>query len=84
MATKLEFLGTVFSQRVKNEDGEFVKRTRRTGDVVEFTSAAEIERALKLEVGGRPLFRKVEAEEKEEAPAKPAPAKAPAPAANDK
>jgi hypothetical protein len=85
-ATKLEVLCTVYVQRVKNEQGEWVKRNRRTGEVVEIESAAEAERLLDMERGGRKLFRKVEAEEKEEAPAKsaPAPAKAPAPAANDK
>lgn len=71
MATqKLEFLGTVFNQRVKNDEGDYVKRTRRTGDVVEVSSSADAENLLKLEVGGRPLFKKVEEEKK----AEPAPA----------
>lgn len=68
-ATKLEFLGDVYAQRVKNDEGDFVKRTRRTGDVIE-VSSAQAESLLALEVGGRPLFKKVEEEKK----AEPAPA----------
>ena len=50
----------------KNEDGDKVKRRYRRGDEVKFTTA-EAEKLLALEVGGRHLWVKTEADiEKEE------------------
>ncbi len=54
---KLELHCDNWTRFEKNEDGDTVKRKYRRGDTVEVTDA-QSEALLKLEVGGRPLFRK--------------------------
>lgn len=56
---KLKFLGTSSVTWKKNEDGDKIRHVTRYGDEVD-VSNDRAEALLKLEVGGRPMYERVE------------------------